>query len=430
MTNTVNVSVQASSTEQHAMTLAEARQVVWIKDNARPMGELFDEGYLTVDRLNWTAQYAYSRRMRDAAVLLLGGAESPRPTELIPAAVRTGSPITPMTIEAARRVKWPFRDVKGRSMGDLLDQRLLTLKDLGYAVENAGERPVRQAAVTLMLDRLAQAEPPAGPLRVVRSERRSFSEYRQLQIVLVQGILLGVGIVVFLVSTGWWLWKYVPVWQDPATITRFLSPSGLLAVSIIVIACWLMDRLAKYASTRLGDRFETELRANRLGQLGEERVAEALRAHLDSDWTLYRNIILPGRKGGDLDAVLVGPTGIWALEIKNYTGAYRYVRNRWECQTKRGWVSARSRPSDQVRRNATRLHDFLEADDIAQYVKGVVVWANPDSPIEVADSDTPVWRLDRLEEPLAVARSRSAFPPERLTRIHAKLERLTLADPE
>ena len=90
---------------------------------------------------------------------------------------------------------------------------------------------------------------------------------------------------------------------------------------------------------------------------------------------------------------------------------------------------AHSDPAAQVRRNAGRLHDFLEADDIAQYVKGAVVWANPDSPIEVADSDTPVWRLDRLEEPLAAARSRSMLPTERLARIHAKLERLTLAGP-
>lgn len=412
------------------MTLAEARQVVWIKDNARPMGELLDEGYLTVDRLNWTAQYAYSRRMREAAVLLLGGAEPARPTEPIPAARRGETPIAPMTIEAARRVKWPFREIKGRSMGDLLDQRLLTLKDLGYAVENAGDRPVRQAAVTLMLDRLAQAEPPAGPLRVVKSERRTYSEARQLQLVLFAGIVVGALGAAVLVATGFWLWTYVPVWQDPATIALFVSPGGLIAVAILAVAYWLVDRLANVVANRLTDRFDKELRNHRRGQLGEEHVAEALRSHLDSEWTLYRNIILPGRKGGDLDSVLVGPTGVWALEVKNYTGAYRYVRNRWERQTKRGWAPARSSPSDQVRRNAGRLHDFLEADDIAQYVKGVVVWANPDSSIELADSDTPVWRLNKLDEPLAAARARTALPPERLARIHAKLERLTLADPE
>ncbi len=50
---------------------------------------------------------------------------------------------------------------------------------------------------------------------------------------------------------------------------------------------------------------------------------------------------------------------------------------------------ANSDPAAQVRRNAGRLHDFLEADDIAQYVKGAVVWANPDSPMRQSISWLP-----------------------------------------
>lgn len=41
------------------MELAEARQIFWLKSNLRPMGELFDEGYLTIERLEWAARWAY-----------------------------------------------------------------------------------------------------------------------------------------------------------------------------------------------------------------------------------------------------------------------------------------------------------------------------------------------------------------------------------
>ncbi len=430
MTTTINVPAQAPSAVQPAMTLEEARLVLWIRDNPRPMGELFDEGFLTTDRLKWTAQYAYSKRMRDAAVALSSLSAPTQPEGSAPS-IAIAEPLpAPMSVEAARNVIWPFREIKGRSMGELLDLRLLTLKDLSYAAENARDRKVRQAAVTLVLDRLAQVEPPSGHMHVIKSERRSYSEVRQLQLVLLAGMLAGSLGTAGLFATGLWLVKYIPFWQDPATIALLASPSGLIAMGIVIAASLLVNRLGGIASNRITDRFDKELRAHRMGQLGEEHVVEALRAQLDSEWTLFRNIVLPGRKGGDLDAVLVGPTGIWALEVKNFTGVYRYVRNRWERTTKRGWEPVKSDPAAQARRNAARLHGFLEADDMAQYVNGVVVWANPDSPIEVADSDTPVWKLDRLEAPLTIARSRSALPSERLARIREKLERLTLAEPK
>ena len=51
-------------------------------------------------------------------------------------------------------------------MGALVEGKLLSLKDLGYAVENAWDEKVRQAAIALSLVRLNQAVlepvPPAG----------------------------------------------------------------------------------------------------------------------------------------------------------------------------------------------------------------------------------------------------------------------------
>ncbi len=43
---------------------------------------------------------------------------------------------------------------------------------------------------------------------------------------------------------------------------------------------------------------------------------EELRYHLDGQWTLYRNPEWPHRRRGHVDLVLVGPGGLWALEVK------------------------------------------------------------------------------------------------------------------
>ena len=192
----------------------------------------------------------------------------------------------------------------------------------------------------------------------------------------------------------------------------------------------MLGNLAKAAIERASKEFDTSFDNHRKGQLGEEQAVEHLRAHFDGAWTLYRNVVLPGRKGGDLDAVLVGPNGVWVLEIKNYSGSYRNRRNRWEWLTSKGWTRIRTDPSAQANRNAQTLRHFFEADHINQYVHAAVVWVQSDSLVEVVDSDTPVWRLDLLKEPLEVVRNKARLEAEVLAKIEAKLERLTMADPE
>src|SRR5260221_1980752 len=100
-----------------------------------------------------------------------------------------------MPIEPARATLWPFRPCKGQPMGTLVDTKQLSLKDLGYAIENAWDERVRQAAIALMLVRLDQAikdpTPFVGPLRVI-SGGRSFALRRQFLLRFAQGIIGGI----------------------------------------------------------------------------------------------------------------------------------------------------------------------------------------------------------------------------------------------
>jgi hypothetical protein len=54
-----------------SMSLDEARGVLWLRNNPRPLGELWDEGYLNRGRLAWAAQKAYDPRLKVAAEVLL-----------------------------------------------------------------------------------------------------------------------------------------------------------------------------------------------------------------------------------------------------------------------------------------------------------------------------------------------------------------------
>ena len=92
---------------------------------------------------------------------------------------------------------------------------------------------------------------------------------------------------------------------------------------------WL--RLCSAQAQRIGSRpvlaqASDAERVWEAGHEGEQRLTERLAAQMNDDWTLvsgYRN------QKGELDAVLVGPEAIVAIEIKNLNGEIHVNRDVW-----------------------------------------------------------------------------------------------------
>jgi hypothetical protein len=377
------------------MTVQEARSVLWLRNNPRPLGELLDEGYLTRARLEWAAAKAHDPGLRQAAQVLLDEQEAQHAqTEAAPFPVG-------ISMEDARATIWPFRPFKDRKMGGLVESLELSLKDLGYAIENAWEERVRRASIALMLLRLDQIvkepKPPAGPLRVV-SGGRSFAERRQLLLASIQGIVIGAALAssVFLFIFGA---ARESTSQPSKPLSYFLATPARIVALVIVLAMfagvfWLLPLLLDRFMKNLDKRIENY----RKGGEGEDRVEIALRQALDGRWALFRNVVVPGRRKTDIDGVLVGPPGVWALEVKTLDGEYRNIGDEWDCRAGNQWKPAKAKPSWQADKNAIALKKFLAADGIKLYVDGAVVWANPDSPLTVENPSVAVWELDRLPD--------------------------------
>ena len=126
------------------------------------------------------------------------------------------------------------------------------------------------------------------------------------------------------------------------------------------------------------------------------RIVQALDGH----WYLFRNLSLPGRNKGDLDLVLVGPPGVWALEVKNLHGEYRNTGDIWEWKNGKNWKAAPVSPSTQAQNGAYRLKNFLKADRVNVFVHTAVIWANPESQLTVENPSVTVWQFDRLADEL------------------------------
>ncbi len=431
--------MRESANTLNPMTLDEARSVMWLHTHHKPLGELLDEGFLTQTRLEWAAANAYDRKLKQAAGVLLDWmkqapvpgqqappASSPSPAEPLPA-VQAG-----ITLEQARATLWPFRPLKGQAMGSLVDTRQVTLKNLAYAIDNAWDQRVCQAAIVLAAVLLNQAvqesPPPAGPLKVV-SAGRSYLERRQLFWTLMQGVIAGAVLSPMLIFMIIEIIR-LPTLPPGKPIGEIVStPVGVCAL-IFVIACgvgvvWLTSRLSNWAFGRLDRRIETY----RQGQEGEEQVVEMMRQNLDGNWTLFRNVVLPGRNPADIDAVLVGPPGVWALEVKTFTGEYRNIGEHWEYRAGNQWKLLKASPSRQAQGNAIRLANFFKADGLTQWVTAAVVWADSESPLSVENPAVAVWGLGRLPEELGNIWQGQAMPEATQVRIVEKLTALCQEGP-
>lgn len=417
------------------MNVAEARQVTWLRSRPKPLGELLDEGYLNTTRLEWAAKWAYNPRLREAARVLLEWqarrAEQAGGAAMAPAsAARMPIPVG-ISLEEARSTPWPFGPLKGEPMGVLSETRRVSLKDLAYLVENAWDDRIRRAAVALLLERLGQEieqpPPPAGFVHVVAG-KRSYAQRRQLWLAFVEGSIYGAFLAAAVLCAVGLLLRQQGASAPRLTLEQIWASPPLIALTVVTVlvvaggALLLPTALERLIIRRLDEQIENYRR----GDEGEERVVEKARRALDGQWTLFRNVMLPGRRG-DLDVVLVGPSGIWAIEVKALRGQYRNRGETWEQQSGSRWRRIRRNPSSQARRRAAALAEFLKADGIKTYVHVAIAWANEESQILVEDPTVPIWTLDRLEDELGNLWDGQRLGAREQQRIVEKLTRLCQA---
>jgi hypothetical protein len=104
----------------------------------------------------------------------------------------------------------------------------------------------------------------------------------------------------------------------------------------------------------------------RKGILGEEAVADVLAGLPSSYWVLH--IVETGH--GDVDHVVIGPTGVFALETKAWEGAFYRSRGQLFCN---------GRPAEHVLRQArgaaAQVRRLLQEAGLDEWVEAVVVAA-------------------------------------------------------
>ena len=89
----------------------------------------------------------------------------------------------------------------------------------------------------------------------------------------------------------------------------------------------------------------------------ENNLVELLQSlpFFDEQWAIYQNVQLPDAEQDTLDIVLVGPTGIYAIEVRADSNSHRFKHGMWQKELSYGrWVIIEWHPLKQAEHNAKR----------------------------------------------------------------------------
>jgi hypothetical protein len=153
------------------------------------------------------------------------------------------------------------------------------------------------------------------------------------------------------------------------------------------------------------------------GWVGEKQVTKLLSSGLGDDYVLLNDLYL--RNGaGDIDHIVLGPSGIFVLETKNWSGEITCRGDEWE---RTGRSNFKASPSLQVKRNAAKIRRIIDSSSVLKlpgvWVEGILVFTNNHSTLHLNNPTVPVLKLPQLVNYITSQRSSSVITPQQLETI-------------
>jgi len=126
----------------------------------------------------------------------------------------------------------------------------------------------------------------------------------------------------------------------------------------------------------------------------KSKTTAALKS-LSNDYLLLSQLALPNY-AGDIDHLLIGPNGLFVLEVKNYSGYVRCMQDQWAVKSRR--INSLSK---QAKRNSMALRSAIACLYSGKgmgipYVTPLIVFANPEAKLRLRQPTTAVLRLQEI----------------------------------
>lgn len=140
-------------------------------------------------------------------------------------------------------------------------------------------------------------------------------------------------------------------------------------------------------------------RNTKRGIEGERRVTQLLSSGLSDKYYLINDVLYTNDRGNkeNIDHIVLGPNGIFAIETKDYRGKITCKGSYWSVPFPFG----RS-PSSQAKGNAFWVKKAIDACGVSGvlnvWVEPIVVFSNPGVELTTIDPEVEVVKLSELAE--------------------------------
>jgi hypothetical protein len=153
------------------------------------------------------------------------------------------------------------------------------------------------------------------------------------------------------------------------------------------------------------------------GWEGEKQVIKLLGTKLSDDFFLLNDLYLRGG-GGDIDHVVLGPSGVFVLETKNWNGAISCNGDLWQRSGKQNFKGS---PSRQVKRNVSTIRDIIDSSQalssLGIYVEGIVVFTNNRATLHLNNPTVAIVKLPQLTNQITTYKSSNNYSQQQLEAI-------------
>jgi hypothetical protein len=215
-------------------------------------------------------------------------------------------------------------------------------------------------------------------------------------------------------------------------LIEIVAPSGVrapLEPVLIVAFClcsmvWLVQSATADRVQPLGERpppgsAERQAQLD-LGRAGERHVGSVLASELPDDFVLVNGLKLR-HAAGDIDHLVIGPTGVFLLETKTMAGQVVCNPNGTWQRTRRGrdgrYAAYIGDPAAQVLRNVHAVRRVLHGalpwlfQGAPLWIEGLIVFPHPKTELAATHSRVPAVRLEEAARTICQHRARRRLGP-------------------
>ncbi len=135
------------------------------------------------------------------------------------------------------------------------------------------------------------------------------------------------------------------------------------------------------------------------GSKGEKLVAQYLK-ELPKDYLVFNDVFLPVNRG-NIDHIVLGHNGIFAIETKNLSGSFIVADDEWFYERHFEVIRSRSQPGKQIKANVMILLDYLYSNGVNTenlWINSIVAFINPNLIIEERPKHYDILRPSQIPE--------------------------------